>query len=114
MRKQDRDENIHRGRQMLDKEIKRLAIADSYESLAKLFGYEKVDDFLAAIGYGDINSQHLAQRVLDKERKELEKDRLTRLGRNGGADVRRRPARRRRRFSRTGRGGLAHAPGSVL
>ena len=46
LRKQGRDENIQRGRQMLDKEIKRLAISDSYESLAKLFGYEKVDDFL--------------------------------------------------------------------
>lgn len=74
LRKQGRDENIHRGRQMLEKEMKRLAITDSYESLAKLFGHEKVDDFLAAIGFGDINSQQLAQRVLDKERKEKEKE----------------------------------------
>jgi GTP pyrophosphokinase len=69
LRKQGRDENIQRGRQMLEKEMKRLAVADSFESVAKLFGYEKVDDFLAAIGYGEINSQHLAQRVLDNERK---------------------------------------------
>ena len=69
LRKQGRDENIQRGRQMLEKEMKRLAITDSFESVAKLFGYEKVDDFLAAIGYGDINSQHLAQRVLDNERR---------------------------------------------
>lgn len=74
LRKQDRDENIQRGRQMLDKEMKRLAIMESYESLSKLFNYEKVDDFLAAIGYGDVNSQHLAQKVLDKERKEKERD----------------------------------------
>ncbi len=74
LRRQDRDENIQRGRVMLDKEIRRLAITDSYDSLAKLFGYEKVDDFLAAIGFGDINSQQLAQKVLDKERKEKERD----------------------------------------
>jgi GTP pyrophosphokinase len=73
LRKQDRDENIQRGRQMLEKEIKRLAISDSHEVLAKLFGYDKVDDFLAAIGYGDVNSQQLAQRVLEKERKEKER-----------------------------------------
>ena len=59
---------------MLDKEMKRLAITDSYESLAKLFGYEKVDDFLAAIGFGDVNSQQFAQRVLDRERKEKDKE----------------------------------------
>ena len=74
LRRQDRDENIQRGRQMLEKEIKRLAITDSHETLAKLFGYEKVDDFLAAIGYGDVNSQQLAQKVLEKERKEREKE----------------------------------------
>ncbi len=60
LRKQGRDENILRGRQMLEKEMKRLAISDSFDTMAKLFNYEKVDDFLAAIGYGDINSQHLA------------------------------------------------------
>jgi GTP pyrophosphokinase len=54
--------------------VKRLAISDSHESLAKLFGYEKVDDFLAAIGFGDVNSQQLAQRVLEKERKEKERE----------------------------------------
>jgi len=74
LRKQGRDENIQRGRQMLEKEMKRLAISDSYESLSKLFGIEKVDDFLAAIGYGDINSQHIAQRILERERKEQERE----------------------------------------
>jgi RelA/SpoT family (p)ppGpp synthetase len=74
LRRQDRDENIQRGRQMLEKEIKRLAISDSHETLARLFGYDKVDDFMAAIGYGDVNSQQLAQRVLEKERKEREKN----------------------------------------
>ncbi len=89
LRKQGRDENIHRGRQMLDKEMKRLAITDSFESLAKLFGYEKVDDFLAAIGFGDVNSQQLAQRVLDRERKDKEKEQEEELLRSweaGGAN----------------------------
>lgn len=73
LRKQGREENIQRGRQMLEKEMKRLAINDSFEAMAKLFNYEKVDDFLAAIGYGDINSQHLATRVLETERREHER-----------------------------------------
>jgi GTP pyrophosphokinase len=73
LRKQGREENIARGRQMLEKEMKRLAVTDSFETMAKLFSYEKVDDFLAAIGYGDINSQHLATRVLEAERREQER-----------------------------------------
>jgi GTP pyrophosphokinase len=73
LRKQGREENIQRGRQMLEKEMKRLAINESFDSMAKLFNYEKVDDFLAAIGYGDINSQHLATRVLEAERREQER-----------------------------------------
>ncbi|HXF60904.1 MAG TPA: GTP diphosphokinase [Caldilineaceae bacterium] len=73
LRKQGREENIQRGRQMLEKEMKRLAIHDSFENMAKLFNYDKVEDFLAAIGYGDINSQHLATRVLEQERREQER-----------------------------------------
>jgi GTP diphosphokinase / guanosine-3',5'-bis(diphosphate) 3'-diphosphatase len=73
LRKQGREENIARGRQMLEKEMKRLAVTDSFDAMAKLFSYDKVDDFLAAIGYGDINSQHLATRVLEAERREHER-----------------------------------------
>ena len=59
---------------LLEKEMKRLSITDSFESMMKLFGYEKVDDFFAAIGYGEINSQHLAQRILEHERSEQRKE----------------------------------------
>ncbi len=76
LRKQGREENIARGRQILEKEMKRLAITDSFEAMAKLFNYEKLDDFLAAIGYGDINSQQLATRVMEAERREQERRRL--------------------------------------
>ncbi|MCC6166099.1 MAG: bifunctional (p)ppGpp synthetase/guanosine-3',5'-bis(diphosphate) 3'-pyrophosphohydrolase [Caldilineaceae bacterium] len=73
LKKQNREENITRGRQMLEKEMKRLAINESFETVAKLFSYDKVEDFLAAIGYGDINSQHLATRWLEAERREQER-----------------------------------------
>ncbi|MEZ4659256.1 MAG: GTP diphosphokinase [Caldilineaceae bacterium] len=72
LRKQNRDENIKQGKQMLDKELKRLSISLSLEEIARVFNYEKVDDYLAAIGYGDINSQHIAKRLLDHERRQQE------------------------------------------
>ena len=72
LRKQNRDENIRQGKQMLDKELKRLSISLSLEEIAHIFNHEKPDDFLAAIGYGDINSQHIAKRLLDHERRQQE------------------------------------------
>jgi len=73
LRKQGRDENVQRGRQMLEKELRRLSVSQSAEALSKLFTYDKLDDFYAAIGYGDVNSQQIAQRIIDQERREQER-----------------------------------------
>ncbi len=63
-RKQERAENIEHGREVLDKEMRRLGIklADRAE-LAKLFKYDSVDDFLAAIGYGGVSTHQIAARL---------------------------------------------------
>ncbi|MGB5049316.1 MAG: bifunctional (p)ppGpp synthetase/guanosine-3',5'-bis(diphosphate) 3'-pyrophosphohydrolase [Caldilineaceae bacterium] len=67
-RKQAREQNIAQGRQVLEKELRRLAVTLPFETVAKLCGNENLDDFLAAIGYGDVNSQHIAKQVLDYEK----------------------------------------------
>ena len=68
-RKQDRQENITEGRTLLEKELRRLSVQPaSHESLAKQFGYDKVDDLFCAIGAGDINPQQIASRMLEEER----------------------------------------------
>ena len=73
LRKQERDENILRGRQALEKELDRMSADMSFETVSRLFKYEELDDFLAAIGYGDINSQHIAAKILEYERREAER-----------------------------------------
>ncbi len=68
-RKQDRQENISEGRELLEKELRRLSVQPaSFETLAKQFNYEKVDDFFCAIGAGDLNPQQIASRLLEDER----------------------------------------------
>jgi GTP pyrophosphokinase len=100
LRRQGREENIQRGREILDKELQRLSANLSQELMSKLFNYEKLDDLLAAIGYGDVNSQQIAQRVLEYERREQAKNATYEsLVTNPGAT-----ARRSREPS--GRGGL--------
>ncbi|MDE0631956.1 MAG: bifunctional (p)ppGpp synthetase/guanosine-3',5'-bis(diphosphate) 3'-pyrophosphohydrolase [Caldilineaceae bacterium] len=67
-RKQAREENIAQGRQILEKDLKRLSVDQPYELVARICGFEELDDFLAAIGYGDVTSQTIAQRVIEYER----------------------------------------------
>ncbi len=71
-RKQAREDNIAQGRQILEKELKRLSVNLPFETVARLCGYERLEDFLAAIGYGDITSQTIAQKILEHERQEQE------------------------------------------
>jgi GTP pyrophosphokinase len=73
-RRQQRAENIARGRALLEKELKRLGIEhESYEEIAKLFRFKKTDDLLAAIGYGDVNVHKVSTRLLEVETEREEK-----------------------------------------
>lgn len=64
-KKQERTQNIERGRQILEREIKRLGITiASLEDTARLFDYADLDDFLAAIGYGGITPHQLALKLV--------------------------------------------------
>jgi len=72
-KRQAREENLAQGREILEKELRRLGLEDrSHEDLAQLFGYEKVDDFLVAIGCGDLNPQQLDTKILEAERQREE------------------------------------------
>ncbi len=74
-RQQDRDKNISLGRAILERELKRLGLTGmAHEKVASLMGYENVEDFLAAIGFGDINSQQIASRVVEVTRREAESE----------------------------------------
>jgi len=67
--KQERTENIERGRQMLDKELRRLGIKTERQTLAELFGYSSLDDFLAAVGAGNVTSNQIVTKLAAQEEK---------------------------------------------
>ncbi len=63
-KKQERTENIERGREILEKEMRHLGIKLSErEGLAKLFNYDNLDDFLVAIGYGGITTRQIVLKL---------------------------------------------------
>jgi len=66
-KKQKRQENIERGRELLDKELKRLGIkSPGNAELAKLFKYEDTDDFLAAVGYSGISAHTVIMKLVSQ------------------------------------------------
>lgn len=63
-RSHDRNNNISRGRDVLDRELKRLGIREkNYEEVALLFKYDTPDDFFEAIGYGNLRVHHIKTKL---------------------------------------------------
>ncbi len=63
-RRQERDENIAQGREILDKELRRLGLEIKLEDVLPRFPrYPKLEDFLAAVGYGGVSSQQIAGKL---------------------------------------------------
>jgi GTP pyrophosphokinase len=64
-KKQERAENINRGRDLVEKELRRLgvALAQVENDILRIFKYEELDDFLEAVGYGGISSHHMIVRL---------------------------------------------------
>ena len=66
-RRQTREENIARGRAIVEQELKRLGFDGrfSVEEIAELFTkhYQRLDEFLYAVGIGDVGSERLVHRI---------------------------------------------------
>jgi GTP pyrophosphokinase len=71
-RRQERDVNVQQGRDILQSELRKLGLDYSFDEVLSHFPrYTKVEDFLAAIGYGGVTAQSVASK----------------LGENGARDV---------------------------
>ena len=63
-RGQERDVNIAQGKEILERELRRMSVELKPDELLKAFPqYPKLDDLLAAIGYGAVPSQRIAVRL---------------------------------------------------
>ncbi|RJQ39619.1 MAG: bifunctional (p)ppGpp synthetase/guanosine-3',5'-bis(diphosphate) 3'-pyrophosphohydrolase [Dehalococcoidia bacterium] len=67
-KKQQREENIERGRSILERELRRLGIKlNERQALAKMFNYDNLDDFLMTLGYGGISTRQIAQKLMTEQ-----------------------------------------------
>ena len=81
-RKQDRQQNIAAGKDIVEREIKRLNVSDwmKLDDVYRLYKVEegKENDFLEKVGYGTITVPGIAARIQEEERRR-EKERKERL-----------------------------------
>jgi RelA/SpoT family (p)ppGpp synthetase len=69
-RKQEREVNVARGRETLERELKRLSLKDkNYEEIVGLFKYKKPDDLFEAIGRSEISAKHISEILIRKDKK---------------------------------------------
>lgn len=75
-KKEKREENISKGKDAIEKELKRFGIILSQlpkgewlESVMKRYGYNSVDDCLASVGYGGITALKVATKIAEEFKK---------------------------------------------
>ena len=66
--KQERTENVERGREMLDKFMRHLGIKfTERDNIAALFNYDTIDEFYAAMGYGGVTTQQIVAKLAPEQ-----------------------------------------------
>jgi GTP pyrophosphokinase len=60
-RQQEKEKNISQGREVVNRELRRLAVNDVYtiEDIATALKFKDIDSFLAKVGFGDIQSTQI-------------------------------------------------------
>ncbi|MBR3205393.1 MAG: bifunctional (p)ppGpp synthetase/guanosine-3',5'-bis(diphosphate) 3'-pyrophosphohydrolase [Bacillus sp. (in: Bacteria)] len=80
-KKQRREENVEKGRELVEKEIKNLEFdvkdiltAENLQKVADKFNFSNEEDMYAAVGYNGITALQVANRLTEKERKRRDQE----------------------------------------
>ncbi|MDU5144400.1 MAG: bifunctional (p)ppGpp synthetase/guanosine-3',5'-bis(diphosphate) 3'-pyrophosphohydrolase [Paenibacillus dendritiformis] len=78
-KKEKREENVQKGREGIERELKRLGLEpsawmtdDKLLEVAKKFTFNDIEDMMSAIGFGGITASQIVTRLTEKLRKETE------------------------------------------
>lgn len=80
-KKEKRDENVEKGRESIERELKRLGFdpaalmsEDQLEEVANKFNFNDLEDMFSAVGFGGITAAQICTRLTDKHRKEQQEN----------------------------------------
>lgn len=83
-KRQDKEENIEKGRDMVEKELrqmdyepKKIMTQENMKRIIDKLNFAQEDDLFAAVGYNGITALQVANRLTEKERKEREQEEQT-------------------------------------
>ncbi len=70
-RQQEREKNIAQGREIVHRELKRLGVSDVYtlQDIADALKFKDTEQFLAKVGFGDIQSAQIGGAIAAREQK---------------------------------------------
>ncbi|WP_336765257.1 RelA/SpoT family protein [Paenibacillus sp. USHLN196] len=85
-KKERREENVEKGRESCERELKRMGLDpsawmtdDKLMEAAKKYAFNDIDDMLAAVGFGGITAAQIVTKATEKLRKEQEESSLLEL-----------------------------------
>ena len=101
-KKQKRDENIEKGRELVEKEIrlmefdvKEILVPENLKRVAGKFNFVHEDDMFAAVGYNGITALQVANRLTEKWRKKRDVEQVSDIS-NAVAELKAFPTRKKR------------------
>ncbi len=75
LKKEFKEENIERGRDMVERECRRRGAQPTavikpeyYETILRKYGFQELNDIFSAVGYGGMASAYVVTRLLDEQR----------------------------------------------
>lgn len=106
-KKEKREENIARGKELVEKELKKQGLSysqlfrnDWVEILLKKYNFNTLEDLFAGLGYGAITASKIISRLKEEYRKTLKPEELEELGLDSGAQAR--PEQKKRNVPENG------------
>lgn len=70
-RQQEKEQNVEHGREVVERELKRLGLADVYsvDDIAAALHFDDIEQFLANVGFGDIQSAQIGGAIASLQQK---------------------------------------------
>jgi GTP diphosphokinase / guanosine-3',5'-bis(diphosphate) 3'-diphosphatase len=102
-KKEKREENVEKGREAIEREIRRIGFEpsqvmpdDKMLEVAGKFNFHDIDDMLSAVGFGGITAAQICTRLTEKLRKEKEQEETQRQLEEAAKEVKTAPEKKSR------------------
>jgi GTP diphosphokinase / guanosine-3',5'-bis(diphosphate) 3'-diphosphatase len=102
-KKEKREENVAKGREAIEREIRRIGFEpsqvmadDKMLEVAGKFNFHDIDDMLSAVGFGGITAAQICTRLTEKLRKEKEQEESLRQLEEAAKDIKTVPEKKSR------------------